>query len=64
MSPSRTESPQRILLVEDERSLSTAVRRGREADGYEVEIADDGDEGLRLARGAWFIVTLPAAKRS
>jgi two-component system OmpR family response regulator len=64
MSPSRTESPQRILLVEDERSLSTAVRRGLEADGYEVEIADDGDEGLRLARGARFIVTLPAAKRS
>ena len=64
MSPSRTESPQRILLVEDERSLSTAVRRGLEADGYEVEIADDGDEGLRLARGARFIVTRPAAKRS
>ena len=58
MSASRTQSPQRILLVEDERSLSTAVRRGLEADGYEVEIADDGTDGLRLARSGGYAALL------
>ena len=39
----------RILLVEDERSFARAVRRGLEAEGFVVELATDGAEGLRLA---------------
>src|SRR6266540_2713751 len=39
----------RILLVEDERPFADAVRRGLEAEGFVVELAADGAEGLRLA---------------
>jgi two-component system OmpR family response regulator len=39
----------RILLVEDERPFARAVRRGLEAEGFVVELASDGREGLRLA---------------
>jgi DNA-binding response OmpR family regulator len=39
----------RILLVEDEPGIVDFVRRGFEADGFEVEAALDGLEGERLA---------------
>jgi DNA-binding response OmpR family regulator len=39
----------RILLVEDERSFAQAVRKGLEAEGFVVELAEDGQEGLRMA---------------
>jgi DNA-binding response OmpR family regulator len=39
----------RILLVEDEWPFARAVRRGLEAEGFVVELAGDGREGLRLA---------------
>jgi DNA-binding response OmpR family regulator len=39
----------RILLVEDERSFARAVCRGLEAEGFVVELAEDGHNGLRLA---------------
>jgi two-component system OmpR family response regulator len=39
----------RILLVEDERSFARAVCRGLEAEGFVVELAEDGHSGLRLA---------------
>jgi two-component system OmpR family response regulator len=41
----------RILLVEDELPFARAVRRGLEAEGFVVELASDGSEGLRLASG-------------
>jgi two-component system, OmpR family, response regulator len=41
----------RILLVEDELPFAGAVRRGLEAEGFVVELASDGSEGLRLASG-------------
>ena len=41
----------RILLVEDEWPFARAVRRGLEAEGFVVELASDGSEGLRLASG-------------
>ena len=44
----------RILLVEDEKRVAAAVRRGLEAEGYSVEVALDGDEGLRLATAGGF----------
>src|SRR6266545_2712501 len=39
----------RILLVEDELAFARAVRRGLEAEGFVVELAADGREGLRMA---------------
>jgi two-component system, OmpR family, response regulator len=39
----------RVLVVEDERPLASAIRRGLEAEGFVVDLAFDGNEGLRLA---------------
>ena len=39
----------RILIVEDESAIADFIRRGLEADGYEVRVAADGVEGQRLA---------------
>jgi len=40
----------RVLVVEDEKRVAAAVRRGLEAEGFAVDVACDGDEGLWLAR--------------
>jgi two-component system OmpR family response regulator len=40
----------RILLVEDERRLAAALRTGLEAEGFAVDVAHDGGEGLWYAR--------------
>jgi two-component system, OmpR family, response regulator len=39
----------RILLVEDERSFARALCRGLEAEGFVVELAEDGRKGLEMA---------------
>jgi two-component system, OmpR family, response regulator len=39
----------RILLVEDDRPLAGAIKRGLEAEGFAVDLAATGDEGLWLA---------------
>lgn len=38
-----------MLVVEDDRRTAEALRRGLEAEGYAVDIASDGDEGLWMA---------------
>src|ERR1700690_148500 len=49
----------RVLVVEDERRLAGAVQRGLQAEGFAVDLAFDGDEGLHLAReGAYDAVVL------
>lgn len=40
----------RVLVVEDERRLAAAVRRGLEAEGFAVDLAHDGVTGLHMAR--------------
>jgi DNA-binding response OmpR family regulator len=40
----------RLLVVEDERGLASALERGLEAEGFAVDVAADGAEGLFLAR--------------
>jgi DNA-binding response OmpR family regulator len=40
----------RVLVVEDEATLSSALRRGLEAEGFAVDVAADGLDGLWLAR--------------
>jgi DNA-binding response OmpR family regulator len=44
----------RILVVEDERKVLRSLRRGLEAEGYEVLTAATGEEGYRLAAGQPF----------
>ena len=40
----------RVLVVEDERRLAAAIRRGLSAEGFAVDIAYDGEDGLHSAR--------------
>jgi DNA-binding response OmpR family regulator len=40
----------RVLVVEDEQRLASAVRRGLNAEGFVVDVAYDGVDGLHLAR--------------
>lgn len=44
----------KVLLVEDDTTLSAALRRGLTAAGYVVETAPDGDEGLWKATESRF----------
>ncbi|GHF34708.1 DNA-binding response regulator [Streptomyces mashuensis] len=39
----------RLLIVEDEKRLATALARGLGAEGFAVDVAHDGTEGLHLA---------------
>jgi two-component system response regulator MprA len=41
---------ERILVVDDDASITTALRRALSFEGYQVDIAHDGEEGLRDAR--------------
>jgi two-component system, OmpR family, alkaline phosphatase synthesis response regulator PhoP len=41
----------RILIVEDDESISLGLRMNLEAEGYEVQLAADGEDGLALATG-------------
>jgi two-component system KDP operon response regulator KdpE len=44
--------PTRVLVVDDEAEVRTAVRRGLEVLGYEIEVASDGAEGVSQVE-AW-----------
>lgn len=48
----QTNGKKRILIVEDDESISLGLRMNLEAEGYEVQVAADGDEGLSLASAA------------
>lgn len=39
----------RILLVEDEKDLSAIIKQGLEEEGYIVDVAHDGEEGLYMS---------------
>jgi DNA-binding response OmpR family regulator len=45
----QTGGKKRILIVEDDESISLGLRMNLEAEGYEVELAGDGDDGLARA---------------
>src|SRR4029453_13209366 len=40
----------RVLVVEDERRLAAGLRSGLEAEGFAVDVALDGTDGLWLGR--------------
>ncbi len=49
----------RILVVEDERTLAEAIRRGLVAEGFSVDLAHDGDDGLwRASEGTYDAIVL------
>lgn len=39
----------RILVVEDEKKVASFIKRGLEEEGYTVDVAYEGDEGLDMA---------------
>lgn len=49
----------RLLIVEDEKRLATALARGLAAEGFAVDVVHDGREGLRrAAEGAYDLIIL------
>ncbi len=49
----------KVLLVEDDKKIATAVKRGLEAEGFTVDVAFDGPHGLWLAtEGAYDVILL------
>lgn len=40
----------RVLVVEDEKRVASAVKRGLEAEGFAVDVALTGTDGLWLAQ--------------
>lgn len=40
----------RVLIVEDELPMADSLRRGLEAEGFAIDVAHDGIDGLHLAR--------------
>lgn len=49
----------RVLVVEDERRMAAALQRGLSAEGFAVDLAHDGEDGLHLARqGDYDVVVL------
>ena len=41
----------KILVVDDERAVRESLRRALELEGYEIELAADGQEALEPPRG-------------
>ena len=39
----------KILIIEDEKKIASLLRKGLEAQGFVVEVANNGDEGYALA---------------
>ena len=49
----------KVLMVEDDRKIATAVRRGLQAEGFTVEVASDGLEGRwKAIEGGYDLVIL------
>ncbi len=49
----------KLLLVEDDKKVAGAVKRGLEAEGFTVEVSYDGDDGLwRATEGSYDLIVL------
>ncbi|MFI0422798.1 response regulator transcription factor [Spongiactinospora sp. 9N601] len=49
----------RVLVVEDERRMAAALQRGLSAEGFAVDLAHDGEDGLHMARqGEYDVIVL------
>jgi DNA-binding response OmpR family regulator len=49
-----TGAAMKVLLIEDDRKIAAAVDRGLRSEGFSVELAVDGDDGLWVAREGRF----------
>jgi DNA-binding response OmpR family regulator len=38
----------RILVVEDEKKVANFIQRGLEGEGFDVDVANDGESGVEL----------------
>src|SRR2546429_3545020 len=57
--PDRHNSVVRVLVVEDEELLAAAVADGLTAEGFDVDVAHDGPDGLWRAPGGADAAPLP-----
>jgi two-component system alkaline phosphatase synthesis response regulator PhoP len=48
----------KIIIVEDEEILRNLLKKKLESEGYEVEVAEDGEEGIRKIREVKFDLIL------
>jgi two-component system OmpR family response regulator len=49
----------KLLLIEDDKKIATAVKRGLEAENYRVDVALDGTDGLWMAtEGSYDLIIL------
>ena len=48
----------KILVVEDEKKVASFIKRGLEEEGFTVELAKDGEEGLKLINDATYDLIL------
>ncbi len=49
----------KLLIIEDDKKIATMVKRGLEAEGFSVEVASDGLDGLWLAtEGSYDLILL------
>jgi DNA-binding response OmpR family regulator len=53
-----TATRRRILVVEDDPSISLGLRMNLEAEGYEVAVAEDGEQGVTRASEGWDLLFL------
>ena len=58
-SRTRRCQPMKLLVVEDDLKIAGALRRGLEAEGFTVDVALDGDDGLWMAtEGSYDLIVL------
>ncbi len=49
----------KLLVVEDDKKIATAVKRGLEGEGFAVEVSFDGDDGYwRATEGSYDLIVL------
>ena len=48
----------KILLVEDDRRIAAFIKRGLEAEGYAIEVAEDGREALERLRSQEYSIVI------
>ena len=52
-------TPARILVVDDEEHLAAGIRENLQAEGYDTEVAHDGEQGLaKIRNGAFDLILL------
>src|SRR4051812_38511456 len=58
MSAQQTESPSRVLMIDDDVKLCRLIRDYLQPLGYQVSIAHTGNDGLTLAAGETFAAVI------